>query len=199
MFAAATLTPTGECSPVKAKVKKNISYVSNFVSANVISFTSLQMYINVHCLYFFQLQMEAKKHHHESVSKLEDKVKDLERKCEEQSSQFSRLSYELSAIRLDASTHFRTLSSIGGSPQDGPKGLATSNGNNPDKWRQEEEDVARAMQENRRPVPSGAEQVVHSELPRGECAWNNQEELIKYERKHLRFFSIILNFEARLR
>lgn len=103
------------------------------------------------------MQMEAKKYHHESVSKLEGKVKELERKCDEQSSNFSRITYELSAMRLDASTHFRTLSAIGA---DGTKGLATSNGNTP------EDELTKALVENRRPVPSGAEQIMHAELPR---------------------------------
>ncbi len=127
------------------------------------------MISNVPLSISLQMQMEAKKHHHESVSKLEYKVKDLERKCEEQSSNFSRLSYELSSLRQEASTHLRTISTIS-SPQDGPKGVS-ANGNSTEPWNRMTEDdaVARGVAlETRRPVPSGAEQIVHtSELPRG--------------------------------
>lgn len=130
--------------------------------------------------------MEAKKHHHNSVSKLEDKVKELERKCDEQSSNFSRLSYELSTIRHEASSHIRTISTIGGSgapttfdpvplkglpstPSSGLPSTPSSNGNDVEKWKAIGEEAASGATRmtTARPVTSGAEQRVHSEFSRG--------------------------------
>ncbi|XP_038054636.1 RIMS-binding protein 2-like [Patiria miniata] len=58
-----------------------------------------------------QEQQVAKRDHHDSVSRLASKVKDLERKCDEQSSNFSRLSDELLALRNEAGSQLFTMTS----------------------------------------------------------------------------------------
>ncbi|XP_071506772.1 RIMS-binding protein 2-like [Diadema antillarum] len=61
-----------------------------------------------------QEQEVAKKQHRESVSRLEHKVQDLEKKWLEQCQNFGRLSQELSALRLETSTQLQTLAASPG-------------------------------------------------------------------------------------
>ena len=96
----------------------------------------------------------AKRDHHDSVSRLAAKVKDLERKCDEQSSNFSRLSNELLALRNEAGSQLFTMTATGstnnskGRPDTGvgaassPRKGVLNGGGDKEDWRKIAEEAA---------------------------------------------------------
>ncbi|XP_033627080.1 RIMS-binding protein 2-like isoform X2 [Asterias rubens] len=101
-----------------------------------------------------QDQQVAKRDHHDSVSRLAAKVKDLERKCDEQSSNFSRLSNELLALRNEAGSQLFTMTATGstnnskGRPDTGvgaassPRKGVLNGGGDKEDWRKIAEEAA---------------------------------------------------------
>ncbi|XP_022101988.1 peripheral-type benzodiazepine receptor-associated protein 1-like isoform X2 [Acanthaster planci] len=138
-----------------------------------------------------QEQQVAKRDHHDSVSRLAAKVKDLERKCDEQSSNFSRLSNELLALRNEAGSQLFTMTGAGAAtagpadstaqPVVGGVGVAPSRKGTGDKedWRKiaEEAVVTRAsatsVQASQR-LPS--EQRIRSNLSKGGLPGRDESE-----------------------